>query len=359
MIESFRFYSPLWFLLGPMVIAAVWWAHHPRRRAAAVFSSIEDLKSLPVTFAQQVRRTLPWFYCAGLLLIVAALARPQRGRSESQVSTEGIAIEMALDVSGSMEALDFNINGQQDSRINAVKHVFKQFVAGGKELKLSGRPNDLIGVVAFGGFADSKCPLTMDHGALLDVVNSLEVPKRIRDSRGRIINMQMLQEELQTAIGDGLSLAVDRLRNVQAKSKILILLTDGDNNAGVVEPKEAAKIAKDLGIKIYAIGIGNNGVAPIRDEDEFGRTFLRRERFHIDEDLLKSLAEIGGGKYFNATNTEALGEIYSEIDRMEKSKVEERRYTEYTDLYPWLAGPGIALVLGVGFLTLTRFRALP
>jgi len=358
-MEGFRFCSPLWFALVPLVAVVVWWAAHPRRRAAALFSSLADLKALPVTTAQRLRRLLPLAYGVGLLLLVGALARPQQGKSEARTHAEGIAMEMVLDISGSMEALDFEIEGKQDSRVNAVKHVFKEFVLGSKGSGLPGRPNDLIGLVAFGGFADSKCPLTLDHGALGDIAQSLEVPKPVRDRRGTVINKELLQEEQMTAIGDGLALALDRLRAVEAKSKVAILLSDGDNNAGVVEPHDAAKMAQKLGVKIYTIGIGHTGVVPFPMEDEFGRRVLVPQQFRLDEDLLREIAQSAGGQYFNAKSTKALEEIYAQIDQMEKSKVEETRYTEYTELYLFLAAPGIALLVMVSLLAATRFRVLP
>jgi Ca-activated chloride channel family protein len=358
-MEAFRFYSPLCFLVAPLAIACVWWAHHPRRRAAAVFSSLADLKNLPVTLAQRVRRLLPYVYALGLLLLVAALARPQSGKSEARIHSEGIAIEMVVDISGSMEALDFQLGGKDVSRVSAVKHVFSEFVLGSKESGLPGRRNDLVGLVAFGGYADSKCPLTLDHGALKSIVDGLEIPKAIYDKRGAIINQKTLEEDLATAIGDGVSLGVERLRPVNAKSKILILLTDGDSNAGVVDPREAAKIAASLGIRLYTIGIGRNGVVPFPRDDGMGGKVLVPVQFKIDEDLLKEMAQTGNGRYFHASDTIGLSEVYAEIDKMEKSKVEETKYTEYTELYPYFALPGLCIVFAVGFLNATRFRALP
>lgn len=358
-MNALRFDSPLWFAALPLVLAAFLYARRAQAGTAVVFSSLADLKHLPVTFAQRLKRLLPWLHALALLLVVAALARPQLGRSETRVFTEGIAIQMALDISGSMEALDFQLNGRNDNRLNAVKFVVRNFVTGSKELDLGGRPNDLVGVVAFGGFADSKVPLTLDHGALLDVVQSLEVPRRLRDRRGNIINAETLREEQATAIGDGIALSVDRLRNIEAKSKVLIVLTDGVNNAGVVDPLEAARLAKDLGIRIYAIGVGQNGYAPVPIEDDLGRRFLERQLFRIDEKLLRDIAGIGGGKYYNATDTQSLAAVYADIDRLEKSKVEETPFTEYTELYHWLVIPGFALLGLVNVLSATRFRSLP
>jgi Ca-activated chloride channel family protein len=224
---------------------------------------------------------------------------------------------------------------------------------------LSGRTDDLVGLVAFGGFADSKCPLTLDHGALVDIVQGLEIPRPIRDNQGRVINAQSLKEELATAIGDGVAAGVDRLRGARAKSKVLILLTDGDSNAGVVDPREAARIALESNIKLYTIGIGRNGTVPIPQEDEFGNRILVPARFRIDEDLLREMAQIGRGKYFHASDSEGLAEVYSEIDKLEKSEFEETKFSEYIELFSSFAGTGLALILLIGVLTETRFRSLP
>lgn len=358
-MDALRLYSPFWLVLAPVALVALWWRLHPRRRPAAVFSSIADLKNLPVTLAQRLRRGLPYLYGLGLCLLITGLARPQAGKSESRLTGEGIAIEIVLDISGSMEALDFQLEGRDVSRLTAVKHVIQEFVLGSRESRLLGRADDLVGLVAFGGFADSKCPLTLDHGALVDIVQGLEVPKSVRDRQGRVINAQALQEELATAIGDGVAVAVDRLRGAKAKSKVLVLLTDGDNNAGVVDPREAAEIAAESGIRLYTIGIGQSGVVPIPQEDEFGNRVLVPAQFRIDEELLKDMARSGGGRYFHASDSEGLAQVYAEIDKLEKSEFEETKYSEYTELFRWFAGPGLALLLVVGVLMETRFRSLP
>jgi Ca-activated chloride channel family protein len=358
-VNAFRFYSLFWLILAPVVGAALLWRFRPRGRPAAVFSSVTDLKGLPVTTAQRIRHCLPYLYGLGLCLVIFALARPQAGKAESRISGQGIAIELVLDISGSMEAIDFQLAGRDVSRLAAVKHVIQEFVLGSRASGLSGRPDDLVGLVAFGGFADSKCPLTLDHGALVDIVQGLEVPKPIRDSQGRVINAQSLQEELATAIGDGVAAGVDRLRGAKARSKVLILLTDGDSNAGVVDPREAARIATECGIKLYTIGIGRNGTVPIPQEDEFGNRVLVPARFRIDEDLLREMAQTGRGQYFHAADSDGLAQVYAEIDKLEKSNFEETKYSEYTELFPWFAGPGLAVILLIGVLTETRFRSLP
>jgi Ca-activated chloride channel family protein len=358
-MNSFRFFTSLWLLLLPIVVSLVAFRLRVGNKPTVLFSSIASFKALPVTWMQRIRRTLPWCYGAGLILLTIALARPQAGKSESRMTGEGIAIEIVLDVSGSMEALDFELDGQNVNRLEAVKYVITNFVLGSDDGKLAGRKDDLIGVVAFGGFADSKCPLTLDHGALVDIIDSLQIPKPVRDGQGRILNAEAMQEELATAIGDGLALAADRLRDTSSKSKVMVLLTDGDSNAGAIEPREAAAIAKELGIKVYTIGIGRNDVVPVPQEDEFGRTVLVPARFRIDEELLREIAQTTGGTYFHASDSEGLAEVYSEIDRLEKSRVEESKYSEYTELFRWFAGSGLALIVAVNILLETRFRSLP
>lgn len=357
-MEMFRFYSWYWLALLPLLLLGLGWLAR-RPRGAAVFSSISDLKGLPVTMLQRVHRLLPIVYAAGFALILVALGRPQSGKSESRISGEGVAIELVLDVSGSMEAIDFQLAGRDVSRLEAVQHVISEFVLGSRQSKLRGRKDDLIGLVAFGGFADSKCPLTLDHGALVQIVNELKIPRAVRDRRGRVINENFLQEELATAIGDGVTLGVDRLRATKAKSKVLVLLTDGDNNAGAIDPHEAAMIAKDSSVKLYTIGIGSNGVVPVPQEDEFGHRVLVQARFRIDERLLREMAQIGDGEYFHASDSASLTEVYRRIDQLEKSSFEETKFAEYTELYRWFALPGLALVLLVGVLKSTRFRSLP
>lgn len=358
-MESFRFASWLWLWFIPGVWLIVWYRSRISMRPSAVFSSIADLKSLPVTSAQRIKRWLPWMYAIGLTLLLVALARPQSGKSESRIRSEGIAIELVLDVSGSMEALDFQWNGKDVSRLEAVKQVIEQFVNGSRELGLSGRRDDLIGTVAFGGFADSKCPLTLDHGALTDIVRNLEIPKPIRDRQGKIINEKTLNEELATAIGDGIALGLDRLRESKAKSKVMVLLTDGDNNAGWVDPREAASFAKELGVRVHTIGIGRNGVVPVPQEDEFGRRVLVPARFRIDEQLLRDIAKETGGTYFHASDSAGLANVYSQIDALEKTEFEELKFSQYSELFHWFASAGFGLILLVSVLFETRFRTLP
>lgn len=357
-MEAFRFYSWYWLACIPIAIAFTAWSLRKRTQPHVLFSSIESFKAMPIGAMQRIKALLPWLQLLGFVLLLVGLARPQSGKSESRISGQGIAIELVLDVSGSMEALDFELKGKEVNRLTAVKHVVREFVVGSRASGLSGRRDDQVGIVAFGGFADSKCPLTLDHGALVDIVDSLQIPKAIRDRRGRVINEEALQEELATAIGDGLALGIDRLKNATAKSKVVVLLTDGDSNAGAVEPLDAAQIAKELGIKVYTIGIGRNGVVPVPREDNFGGTILVPAQFKIDEQLLQEIADVTGGVYFNASDLKGLSDVYAKIDQLEKSELEETKFSQYSELYPWFVSIGLALLGAVHLLRQTRFRTL-
>ena len=201
--------------------------------------------------------------------------------------------------------------------------------------------------------------MTFDHGALLQLLDTVKIPEPIYDSHGNIINARLLQEEQMTAIGDALAMAVERLKPIKAKSKIIILLSDGESNAGVVDPLEAAEAAKAYGIKIYTIGIGTTGVVPMPGEDAFGRQVFVQELVEIDERALKMIADATGGKYYNAQDTETLRNIYAEIDKLEKTTTEGRLYTEYRELFSYALFPGLGLVLLEMVLACTRFRSLP
>jgi Ca-activated chloride channel family protein len=343
-------------LLLPVLLVGLL-AVHRARRVAVLYSSAQLLRHLPSTWAQRCKRLLPWVRLTGFALVVVALARPQHGLEEFRVRSEGIAIEMCIDRSGSMQAVDFQLGGERVNRLQAVKQTFRDFVAGTGSL--GGRPDDLIGLIAFGGYAEAKCPLTLDHGALLQVLDSVEIPKAVFDARGDIINEQLWQEEMATAIGDAVAMATDRLQDIQAKSKVIVLLSDGENTAGAVRPDEAAKVAKTLGIKIHTIGVGTTGRAPFPAVDVFNRDVFVARDVTLDEETLKLLAATTGGRYFNARDSRALAEVYREIDTLEKTVSEGRLYTEYRELYQWCIVPGLGLVLLEVILVSTRFRSLP
>jgi Ca-activated chloride channel family protein len=355
-MNTFRFQSP-WWLLAFGLWLAVAILGLKRRRAAILFSDVRILDKFPVTWAQRCKRCLPWLRLGGIALLIIALARPQFGLEEFRIRAEGIVIQMCMDRSGSMQAMDFTLDGEQVNRLEAVKHAFRDFVVGNGQLP--GRPDDQIGLIAFGGFAESKSPATLDHGALLQILDTIQLPQPVTDSHGNVINEALLEQELATAIGDAIALACDRLQNAKAKSKVIILLSDGENTAGVIEPRKAAELAKRLGIKIYTIGVGTTGYAPFPVIDPFGRRRQVRQMVRLDDETLRALAHITGGKYFNAQSSDALQQVYQEIDSLEKTMTEGALYTQYREMFARLLWPGIALVLVELVLSSTRFRSLP
>lgn len=352
-MNALRIDDPVWLLLLIPAFLVVWHDLRRQRRSALLYSSVQIMKTLPRTMALRVRRALPWVLFAGLALVVVALARPQKGLEEYRIHTEGIAIQMVCDCSGSMRALDFKEGDQAINRLAAVKRVFRDFVSGKGDLP--GRPDDLIGLIAFGGYPDSKCPLTLDHGALLSVLETVSIPKEIWNARGEVINGL----EFQTAIGDALALGVDRLKDSKAKSKILILLSDGKNTAGAVVPLSAAEAAAAFDVKIYTIGIGSTGIVPVEYVDMFGERCYGRERVFLDEELLSAIAAKTDGRYFNARDTSSLEKVYADIDTLEKTKTEGVLYTEHKELFSFFLFPGIGLVVLHLLLLCTRFRSLP
>lgn len=356
-MSELRLANPWWLLMCLPLLLATVISLRGERRGAVVYSSVRLLEALPVTLAQRFKRFLPWLRFAGISMVIVALARPQHGLKDFRIQTEGIAIVMCIDRSGSMQALDFQLDGNRVNRLEAVKSVFHDFVAG--DGRLPGRPDDQIGLVSFGGFAEAKAPLTLDHGALLDVLQTVNIAQPVFDREGNVLNRGYLEEERATAIGDAVALAVERLRDAPAKSKVIILLSDGENTAGIIEPTDAAKAAESFGIKIYSIGVGTTGTAPFRLVDQFGREQLVRQPVRLDEATLKMLAQTAQGRYFNAQDTSALEDVYQNIDRLEKTELEGRLYTEYRELFQWWLLPGLALVVTELSLRCTRFRSLP
>jgi Ca-activated chloride channel family protein len=272
---------------------------------------------------------------AALGLLVVALARPQLGKAATQVFSEGIDIMLAVDVSGSMLAEDFQVDGQRVNRLDAVKSVVRKF--------LEHRPGDRVGLVLFGARPYTQSPLTLDHGWLMKNLERAQVG--------------MIEDG--TAVGSGLATAVNRLEASDAKSKIVILLTDGQNNAGKVPPLVAADTAKTLGYRVYTIGAGTRGNAPFPQVDAFGRRVYVSMPVDIDEDTLRRVADTTGGKYFRATDTPSLQQIYDEIDQLEKSPQEGLQYLEYYELYVWLALPALVLLATEAVLAQTWLRILP
>lgn len=245
-----------------------------------------------------------------VVLLIVAIAGPRQVLEETTYKTEGIDIIVAIDLSGSMRAEDFALDQKRVNRLEVVKRVVKEFV--------KKRESDQIGLVAFALKAYTVCPLTIDNSWLESNIDRLEL--------GMI-------DESYTAIGSGMSTAIARLENSKAKSRIIILLTDGENNSGTIDPLTAAKIAAELGIKIYTIGVGTNGMVPVPAQDMWGRTVYRQEYFPLDEETLKEIARISGANYYRATDTESLRRIYEEIDRLEKVEIEEIGFFSYKPLF--------------------------
>ncbi len=281
------------------------------------------------------RWILPVLQIAGVGLLIVALARPQLGKAATQIYTEGIDIMLAVDVSGSMLSEDFTLEGQRASRLDAVKAVVRSF--------LEHRPGDRVGLVLFASRPYTQSPLTLDHGWLLSNLERAHIG--------------MIEDG--TAVGSALATAVNRLEASDAKSKIVILLTDGQNNTGKVPPLTAAEAAKTLGYRVYTIGAGTRGSAPFPQTDAFGRKVYVSLPVDIDEDTLRHIAEITGGKYFRATDTASLQEIYDEIDKLERSPEQGLQYLEYHELYVWLALPALLLLAVEAVLAQTWLRVLP
>ncbi len=255
-----------------------------------------------------------------LALLLLALARPQLGRITTQVRASGIDILLAVDISGSMQALDFTLHDRPANRLQVVKSVVSRFI---RE-----RPNDRIGLLAFGGRPYLVCPLTLDHDWLQRRLASLEIG--------------MIEDG--TAIGSAIASGVNRLREQRSKSKILILLTDGINNAGKVAPLTAAEAAETLGIRVYTIGAGTNGEAAIPMQDPFGRTIMMRARMKIDDETLRKVAEKTGAKYFRATDTGSLKKVYAEINKMETTTRTIKHFSRQRDLFAILVAAAALLL---------------
>ncbi|MBI5309152.1 MAG: VWA domain-containing protein [Planctomycetes bacterium] len=309
------------------------------RRIEAVpsfqFSTDKFADNLPVTFRIRLHRGLVLFRLTALLLIITALARPQSMLQESSIETEGVDIVLSVDVSTTMLAEDFDAGVGRKSRVDAVKDVVREFI--------NNRRDDRIGITAFAARAYTVSPLTLDYGWLLQNVERVKVGL-IEDG---------------TAIGSGISAALNRLKDSQAKSKVVILLTDGRNNAGTISPLTAAEAAAALNIKVYTIGAGTKGLAPFPAKDMFGNKVYRQVKVDIDEELLRQIAAKTHAKYFRATDTKSLRDIYMEINRLEKSHIEEKGYVEYKELFHLFLIPGLALLLLEIVLNNTVLRRIP
>lgn len=326
-----------WYLAALLAVVPAWlWS----RRAAGrvLFSSLAVLPARSSTWRTRLAFLPAALIAAAVGCLAVALAGPRAGEENAQVHRDGIAIVMAIDTSGSMAALDLSSGGHEQTRLDAVKAVFRRFVLGGAGL--AGREDDAIGVVSFARYADTRAPLTLDHGNLVAAVDALRLTtERTEDG---------------TAIGDGLALAIERLEQAKAKSRVVILLTDGVNNSGVESPSGAAEWAKQSGVKIYTIGAGTNGMAPVRVGDE-----LLAQPVEIDEELLRKIADTTGGRYFRATDAASLDAIYREIDTLERTQMSELRFLRYREYYGIFVVLALVLVTAAFALRGTVLRRLP
>lgn len=321
-MDSLRFVHPelLWLLLLLPVLGFLRGRRGPA--PALVFSSVAVARAVSGSRKVSPGKVLGWLCLAAVGLIIIAMARPQWGNTKTEVEASGIDILLAVDVSGSMQAMDFQLKGKAVDRLAVVKAVVAKFI--------EERPNDRIGLVAFAGRPYMVCPLTLDHDWLQLRLDSLRTG--------------MIEDG--TAIGSAIVSGVNRLRDQEAKSRIVILLTDGVNNAGKAAPLTAAEAAETMKIKVYTIGAGRRGVAPMPVEDQFGRKRIIRAEVDIDKETLGKIAEMTGAKYFRATDTKSLEKIYEEINAMEATTRKIKHFSRYRELFSWLVF-GALVLLGV------------
>jgi len=354
-----RFASPWALLILLMIPLLIWMRRHQREAGAIRFSSITHAAQAGRLLRQKLSFIPAGARLLALVLLVLGLARPQKGLDQVWDIKKGIAIEMVLDRSGSMGA-EMEFRGQRLNRLEVVKRVFAPFVLGnGQDLK--GRPNDLVGIVVYARYPDTICPLTLAHGALPKFLETVHV---VRPMEGK---------ENGTAIGDAIALAAARLKNAeetlarqsqrsreiyQIKSKVMILLTDGQNNSGKRDPVQAARLAAQWGIKIYTVGVGGRETVPAAPPP-FGIFPQMPAGQPVDERALKAIAEATGGVCRMAEDAEALQSIYREIDRLERSEIQVMRYRDYKELFTPLALAALLLVSVETVLNGTVFRKIP
>jgi Ca-activated chloride channel family protein len=326
------FAHPQFFLLLLVIPVMIIWQQrfHRQRKPTVYLTTLEHLSVTSSTWRIRWQKLLPILRYLGFVFLIVALARPQHTQLSETQNSEGVDIVLSMDISGSMLAEDFTPN-----RLEAAKKVASEFV--------SNRPTDRLGLVIFSGESYTQCPLTTDQLILQEHLKS--------------IRSGLLQDG--TAIGMGLATAVERLRNSKVKSKIIILLTDGVNNTGLIDPITALEIAKTYRIRVYTIGVGTEGTAPYPDQDMFGNTVMRRMPVQIDEQLLQRISKETGGKYFRATSNNSLRTIYKDIDQLEKTKIDIHSHKRYTELFFTYALLGLICLLLEFVLRYTLFRKFP
>ena len=330
----FRLASP-WLLLAlPVVLLAVWSMARRRARgdARVPLPWAELRQSIGAGGWVRLERGLPWLRGVILVLLVVTAARPQSGERLETVSTLGVDIVVALDVSGSMRAEDFT----PKNRLEVARRTVDAFI--------EGRPSDRLGLVVFAAMATTRCPLTQDHEMLRSFLSQVEFAPPEQDG---------------TAIGLGLATAVNRLRDSSAKSKVVVLVTDGVNNAGQIGPQASADAARALEVKVYTVGVGSEGRVPIPvDLGPMGRRTVMQE-VELDEELLQEIADTTGGQYFRATDPEGLARVFETIDELEKTEIESQVRVLYSELFSVTLLPALILLILERLLVSTRLRRLP
>ncbi len=330
---TLRHFQNPWVLALLALVPLLAWdtiRRHQQRRASIRFPSLAVVKRMPPSGAYRFRHVLALLRLAAVALIILALARPQQGEALEDVTAEGIDIALLLDVSSSMKTMDLKPN-----RMLAAKAVLENFIMG--------RKHDRIGLVVFAGHSYTQCPLTLDYSVLTQLLRQVDFG-HVEDG---------------TAIGTAILNGVNRLRQSNAKSKVMILLTDGGNNAGEVDPIMAARVAQALGIKIYTVGVGKDGDQPIEvDDPVFGKRIVAI-RSDVDLGLLRQISAITGGKSYHAQDSQALQDIYQTIDKLEKTEIKTTSYYRYRELFMGLVYAALLLLLLEAALAHTRFRKVP
>jgi Ca-activated chloride channel family protein len=324
--------NPIYLLLFLPLAVAAWFVYRKRVRQALLFAPFHRLPANRATWRTRLRPLAPLLYLLGAALAIIALARPQTIFSRTVRKSDAIAIQMVVDCSGSMQALDFSTADKQKTRLDVVKETFAQFI--------QKRSGDLIGLITFGGYASSRAPLTLDHDALLHSLKGVETAREQFSKDGQLLN----QEEMLTAIGDALVTGCTRLQNSDVKSRIMVLLSDGESNTGLIKPDEAAKAAKTMGIKVYTIGVGTTGMAPFLGRDVFGRQVIGQAEVRLDETQLRSIAETTGGRYFNVKDPKGLAQTLETIDKLERTTINTELYNKYDEHFLMFLIPALILL---------------
>ena len=330
------FAHPYFLLLLLLLPLLAWLKGRRGRLPAFLYSSVRLLAGLTNARRSRAGAFLAALRWLALVLFIVALAQPRLTKSQTTVKASGIDIVAALDLSGSMISEDFVVHGERVNRFNMARSVLKGFI--------DKRPNDRIGLVVFAAQAFIAAPLTLDHDYLQENLDRLEIGTINAD---------------QTAIGDALTTALNRLRDLKAKSKIIILMTDGQNNSGKIDPHTAAQAAQALGVKVYTIGIGERGMAPMPVFMNGQKVGYQNVPVDVDEGTLQKIAQMTGGKYYRADNAERFREIYAEIDKLEKTEAIINKYTQFKELFPWFVSVGAGLLLLEAVLAQTLLRRLP